>query len=69
MDEQRIIELETRLAYQEHTLAELNDVVIDQQQQLTQLRRVLETMTSRLEAVADAMPGPATAQNERPPHY
>lgn len=69
MDEQRIIELETRLAYQEHTISELNDVVTDQQRQLTRLQRVLETLTSRLEAMADAIPGGSTPQNERPPHY
>lgn len=69
MDEQRIIELETRLAYQEHTLAELNDIVTDQQQQLTKLGRLVESLTSRLTAMADAMPGSSTPQNERPPHY
>ncbi|MGB5345184.1 MAG: SlyX family protein [Woeseia sp.] len=69
MDEQRIIELETRLAYQEHTLIELNDVVTDQQQQLTRMQRALVTLTSRLEAMADDMPGAGTPQNERPPHY
>lgn len=69
MDEQRIIELETRLAYQEHTLTELNDVLTDQQQQLTRLQGALVTLTSRLEAMADDIPGGGTPPGERPPHY
>ncbi len=69
MDEQRIIELETRLAYQEHTLNELNDVVTDQQSQLTRLEQLATTLSSRLEALAEAGPGSADAATEKPPHY
>jgi len=69
MDEQRIIELETKLAYQEHTLNELNDVVSNQQQQIGKLEQLLTTLGSRLEALADAVPSGAPAAAEKPPHY
>ncbi|MGB5352459.1 MAG: SlyX family protein [Woeseia sp.] len=69
MDEQRIIELETRLAYQEHTLTELNDIMTDQQEQLSRQKRALEVLMARLEAMADVQSGGSAPQNERPPHY
>ncbi|MBT8084010.1 MAG: SlyX family protein [Woeseia sp.] len=69
MDEQRIIELETRIAYQEHTISELNNAVADQQQQLTRLMRVLESLTARLAVMAEMMPEADSPQNEQPPHY
>lgn len=69
MDEQRIVELETRLAYQEHTLNELNDVITDQQKQLTRLEQLLTTLGSRIEALAEAVPRNTDAAVEKPPHY
>ena len=35
--EERIVELETRQAFQEHTIEELNGVIISQQQQIDRL--------------------------------
>ena len=69
MDEQRIIEIETRLAYQEQTLAELNDVLTDQQAQLTRLEDLNKALEARLAAMAEAMPRDGGAPDERPPHY
>lgn|GEM_PF-2367699 len=42
--EVRITELETRLAFQEQALQELNQVLTDQQRQLDGLRSALEDM-------------------------
>ena len=69
MDEQRIIEIETRLAYQEQTLAELNDVLTDQQAQLTRLEGLNKALEARLTAIAEAMPRDGGVPDERPPHY
>lgn len=68
MDEQRIIEIETRLAYQEQTLNELNQVMTDQQAQLTRLERSAETLSARLQAMAES-DGGSDQGDERPPHY
>lgn len=46
--EKRLIELETRLAFQDKTLEELNEVVTSQQQQLDRLAEELRLLTNRL---------------------
>ena len=66
MDEQRLIELETRLSYQEATLRDLNDVITRQQQQidrLEQLCRLLAERSARQEIAK------GTPEDEVPPHY
>jgi SlyX protein len=65
MSESRIEDLETRVAHQERTIAELNDVITAQWRKLEaiefQLRRFGEEMQTM-----DAGDGPA---NQKPPHY
>lgn len=68
MDEKRIIGIEERLAYQEQTILELNEVMTDQQAQLTRLARLAETLNDRLKALGSGDGGDDT-QDERPPHY
>lgn len=69
MDEQRMIEIETRLAYQEQALTELNDALTGQQGQLDRLARVAESLEARLVALAEAAAAGGEAAAERPPHY
>ena len=66
--ETRIVELETRVAFQEHTLQELNTVVVRQQQELLALRRELEALRAQVRALA---PAPVADRGEEtpPPHY
>ncbi len=47
-NQQRIIELETKITYQEILLAELNSVVINQQNQLDLLSRKIEKLTQQI---------------------
>jgi SlyX protein len=65
MSESRIEDLETRVAHQERTIAELNDVITAQWRKLEaiefQLRRLGEEMQTM-----DVGDGPA---NQKPPHY
>lgn len=68
MENARLVELETRVAFQEHTLAELNDVVTAQARELIALRRELAIATSDLKNMReslDADPG----SEPPPPHY
>lgn len=67
-DTDRIAELETRLAHQEHTIDELSSVVAEQSRLLDLLREQLRRMTERVETVEDALPG-QTADDKPPPHY
>jgi len=60
---ERLIELEVRLAYQDRTVAALDDVVRALAARIDQLEKELETL--RAAADQDEI-GP---QSERPPHY
>jgi len=62
----RITELETQFAFQEDTLAELNKVITNQQQQIDRLRDVFEELNLRLKSLSD---GVGSDENEPPPHY
>lgn len=46
--EKRIIELETKIAFQEHMLEELNDVITEQQRQLDRLEKEVGALKGRL---------------------
>ena len=63
-----MIELQTQLAFQEHTIAELNMVLTSQQQQLDLLRKEMNMLKEQLGVLEDALEqGPV--QSEVPPHY
>ena len=66
--EQRITEIETRLAFQETTLHELNEVLTDQQLQLGQLQRMLKKLHTEL-AEMMSRNQPDAANEPPPPHY
>lgn len=66
--EQRIIDLEVRLAYQEDSLNALDQVVARQAEQITQLTEMNRELYRRLQDLLDQLDqGPS---DERPPpHY
>lgn len=66
--EEKIIALETKLAFQEHTVNELNDIITDQQAQIDRLREELEIVSLRLESVTESGSNPDEPEPP-PPHY
>jgi len=68
MTDQRLIDIESKLAHQEHTIAELNDVVTSQQAQLSNLETLVSALRDRVRSLSDAGPTEA-AEVEIPPHY
>lgn len=57
--EDRLIEVETRLAFQEKAVEELNEVIIRQQAEIDRLEEELALLTTRLRALLagpDALP-------------
>ena len=65
--EERLIELETRIAFQEGTLQELNDVIIEQRAMIEALQREVELLRERMRALN---PSPIDGGAEPPPpHY
>ncbi|MFA5940412.1 MAG: SlyX family protein [Sinimarinibacterium sp.] len=64
----RLIDLETRLTYQEATLHQLNAIVTEQQQRIEQLERVCRELATRVARAAEGgLKG--SAVDEVPPHY
>jgi SlyX protein len=69
---EQVVDLQTRFAFQEDNLQELNDIITRQQRQIDILERELELhrekLTDLLQATADRAPA-LSAADERPPHY
>jgi SlyX protein len=62
------VELETRVAFQEHTLAELNEVMTAQGRELIELRRELERALADLKTLRGLLYADP-ASEPPPPHY
>jgi SlyX protein len=65
--EERLVELETRLAYQEATLQVLNEVITRQQKQIDQLDSLCRQLLERVGSASGAARG--SNVDEIPPHY
>lgn len=65
-NEAAIIELQTKVAFQEDLLENLNQVIIDQQAQITKLQRTVEAMIAQVDNIQTSQ---GKNQQEIPPHY
>jgi SlyX protein len=63
-DEARFVALETKLAYQEKLIAELNEVLVEHSRVLRELEKRAKDSEVALRDALEAKP-----PNERPPHY
>ena len=63
-----IYELQMKVSFQDDLLEQLNQVVTDQQQQMTRLELALETMKIQVNTMQTATEGTIT-EHELPPHY
>ena len=68
MSEDRLIEIESKLAHQEQLMLELNDVVTEQQAKIMQLELLCSSLVERVQAIDESAPGDGP-QDDRPPHY
>jgi SlyX protein len=67
-DSERLVELETRVAFQDHLLGELNDVVTAQGRELHEMRQELARAVADLKTLRGLLyadPG----SEPPPPHY
>jgi SlyX protein len=67
--EQRLVELETKLAYQDDTVLALNDVIAHQQKQIDQLETTVKHLVERVQRLAAQAESSDPAVQEIPPHY
>ncbi len=68
MSEDRLIDIETKLAHQDQLMLELNEVVTEQQAKIMQLEQLCNSLVERVRAMGEESPGDAS-QDDRPPHY
>jgi SlyX protein len=61
--EPRVVDLEIRYSHLEKQLAELNQVVFEQQKSIDLLQQQLVSLRTRLSGLGEPM------ENEKPPHY
>lgn len=68
MDEDRLIDIETRLAFQEDAIERLSDVLYRQQELLDRLMARCDLLGTKVTELAEKLPDEMSG-NEKPPHY
>ncbi|HSX85836.1 MAG TPA: SlyX family protein [Cellvibrio sp.] len=68
--QEQLIELQTRVAFQEDTLTQLNQVVAKQDQEILTLQQQLRLLAKRFDdTLYQQEQGDGKPLDERPPHY
>lgn len=67
MIEDRLINIETQLAFQEDAIEELSKVVYQQQQALARLETICQTLAGHIQTLTEE--GREASTHEIPPHY
>jgi len=65
----KIIDIETKMAFQEETIEQLNDVIINQQKAIDKLQRQLVQLNSKIEEESQHWQTDQNPVDETPPHY
>jgi len=63
--ERALLDLETKISYQEKTILDLNEVTVDLSRAVTELTRRLDALERWMRADVE----PRDLPNEKPPHY
>ena len=69
MSEERIENIETKIAYQEDLIEELNKTVYQQQRELERLKATCESLASHIASLYESANNEGKPVNEKPPHY
>lgn len=69
MNEERLENIETKIAYQEDLIEELNKSVYQQQKELERLKATCESLASHIASLYESANDGKPAVNEKPPHY
>jgi len=68
MNEDRLVEIETKIAFQENTIKDLSDTVYNQQKQIDVLNKTMKAMIVQIKDSSLMSPG-GNLKDEKPPHY
>lgn len=68
-EQERINELETRVAFQEELLDKLNDAVSRQELEIEKLTRIVKVLNQQLKTLRLDDAGTAPEDEPPPPHY
>ena len=68
MPDDSLEEVQSKIAYLEHAIAELSDVVFRQHKEIQMLEVQLNAVRQRLDNARSDEPA-RTAEEEKPPHY
>lgn len=65
--DEKIIDIETRMAFQDDSIQELSDVLYRQQQRIDQLEKTVLLLLNKIEDLMQE--GGGKIVDEKPPHY
>ena len=68
MIEERLVNIETKITFQEDLIEELNKTVYQQQKRLERLEATCEALARHIASLAESG-NESKPVNERPPHY
>lgn len=68
MLEERLTEIESRVAFQDDTIQQLNDVIVRQQHDIEQLTEALQLLKQQMQTLAPSLVVDQS-QETPPPHY
>ncbi len=68
MIEERLVNIEAKITYQEDLIEELNKTVYQQQQKLERLEAICKSLAGQIQSLTEAG-SEGKPVNERPPHY
>ncbi len=69
MSEERLVNIETKIAFQEDLIEELNKTIYQQQTRLERLEATCEALARHIASLAGAVSEGKSGGSERPPHY
>jgi len=69
MNEERFVEIETKVAFQEQSIKDLNDVLYEQQQEIDRLSSMCDMLMNQYKDLSELTSGMDAPANEKPPHY
>jgi SlyX protein len=68
MNEDRLVVIETKIAFQEKTIKDLSDIVYNQQKLIDTLNKTMKHVIDRIKDSSLITPG-ENLKDEKPPHY